>query len=987
LKNRTPGEPAYVPCATYRLQLNLAFTFRQATSLVEYLHDLGITDCYTSPFLMAHPGSMHGYDVTDHTRFNPEIGSPEEFAAFADRLRQRGMGLVVDVVPNHMCITHPSNLWWWDVLENGPSSDFSSYFDIDWNPPKAELANKVLLPFLPDQFGLVLESQLIRAVYEAGSFSLDSQGTLYPLAPRSWALLLEKVLAKVKEQLPTSDDHLLELESILTALSYLPPREDTDLAKVRERQREKEIIKRRIAALVEGTEVLRAALYQVLNAINGSKGDSHSFDHLERLLDDQAYRLSFWRVASDEINYRRFFDINDLAAIRVENPDVFATVHRIPFDLIQKGLVSGIRVDHPDGLFDPLKYFQDLQAQAPLPGGLSSRSANGVRRHLYVAAEKILVRNEDLRPSWAIEGTTGYGFLNLLNGLFVDGSRKRVFQRLYRQFTGWSQSYADLIYESKRLVMQVSMSSELNVLSRRLDRISEQHRRSRDFTLESLRDALREVIACFPVYRTYISTDTRHPDEQDERNIRSAIKSAKRRNPATSGSVFDFIQDLLLLKDPDSIGDADRAERRLFVMRFQQLTGPVMAKGLEDTAFYRYCPLLSLNEVGGSPEGFGVALAHFHAKNLARRTSWRNAMLASSTHDTKRSEDVRARINALSEIPSEWYRAIRAWAQFNQDKKVLVAGETVPSANEEYFLYQTLVGAWPLIPMNSEEHREFVGRIHTYMEKALREAKVNTSWVNPNSEYEAAFHSFLETLLDRSASKPFLDDFTVFQARIANAGIFNSLSQTLLKITSPGLPDFYQGTEVWNFSLADPDNRRSVNYQQLQNLLARLRGAESGSPTGLVDRLVTDPTDGSLKLYVTSAALRFRRDNRALFAKGSYLPLRPAGDRHKHLVAFARCFRETTVLVLAGRFFAQMEAQARPPVGLEAWGNAEVLLRKQMPAGPYRELFTGRTLLPVRRNGNLVLPVADAFNHLPVAVLVNVEGTAKPRAEDLAHGG
>jgi len=987
LKNRTPGEPAYVPCATYRLQLNLAFTFRQAASLVEYFHDLGISDCYTSPFLMAHPGSLHGYDVTDHTRINPEIGSEEEFTAFAERLKQKAMGLVIDIVPNHMCITHSSNHWWWDVLENGPSSDFSTYFDIDWNPPKAELANKVLLPFLPDQFGEVLENQLIRVVFDAGSFSLDSQGTLYPSAPRSWARVLEKILARVKEQVPASDDHLLELESILTALSHLPPRENTDHAKVRERQREKQIIKRRLIALIDGSEVVRAAVHHVLSAMNGIKGDPHSFDDLERLLDDQAYRLSFWRVASDEINYRRFFDINDLAAIRVENPDVFATVHRLPFNFIQRGLVQGIRIDHPDGLFDPLKYFQDLQTQSPLPGGSSNRSANGVRRHVYVAAEKILVKNEELRPSWAVEGTTGYGFLNLLNGVFVDGSRKHVFQRLYRQFTGWSQPYADLIYESKRLVMQVSMSSELNVLSRRLDRISEQHRRSRDFTLESLRDALREVIACFPVYRTYIRTDTQHPDEQDERNIRIAIKAARRRNPATSGSVFDFIQDLLMLKDPESIGDNDRAERRLFVMRFQQLTGPVMAKGLEDTAFYRYCPLLSLNEVGGSPEMFGVTLAHFHSKNLARRTSWRNAMLASSTHDTKRSEDVRARINVLSEIPSEWYRAIRAWEAFNQDKKTTVAGELVPSANEEYFLYQTLVGAWPMALMNSEEHREFVARIHSYMEKALREAKVNTSWVNPNIEYEAAFHNFLDAVLNRTASKPFLDDFTVFHARIATAGMFNSLSQTVLKIASPGLPDFYQGTEVWNFSLADPDNRRAVDYHRLQTLLARLKSADSAHSSSLLDRLVAEPTDGSLKLYVTRSALCFRRDNRPLFTKGSYLPLRATGDRNKHLVTFARFFRETALVVMVGRFFGQLDSQTRLPVGLDAWGNTEIVLRKRLPAGPYRELFTGQTVTPIRRNGNLILPVAEAFAHLPVALLVNFGDRGNSGAEGSTHAG
>lgn len=973
MNSRAALEPASVPCSTYRLQLNQGFTFVQAAAVVAYLHDLGITDCYTSPFLMAHPGSMHGYDVTDHTRFNPEIGSEQQFTEFAERLKQRNMGLVVDVVPNHMCITHPSNLWWWDVLENGPSSDYSRHFDIDWNPPKAELANKVLLPFLPDQFGSVLESQSIRAIYDSGGFVLDSFGTRFPLAPRSWTALLDRVLAKARERLSDTDGHVLELESIITALTHLPPREDTDLARVRERQREKEVIRRRLAALVEDSDVVRICEKEVLAVINGSKGDPHSFDPLEKVLDDQAYRLSFWRVASDEINYRRFFDINDLAAIRVESPEVFANVHRIPFDLIQKSLVSGIRIDHPDGLFDPLGYFEDLQAQAPLPSH-SSALGNGGRRRLYLAAEKILVGSEELRPGWAIEGTTGYGFLNLLNGLFVDASKARFFQRLYRKFTGWSQSYSDLIYESKRLVMQVSMSSELNVLSRRLDRISEQHRGSRDFTLESLRDALREVIACFPVYRTYIRAHTKHPDEQDERYIRSAIKTAKRRNPATSGSVFDFIQDLLLLKDPDSIGDADRAERRLFVMRFQQLTGPVMAKGLEDTAFYRYCPLLSLNEVGGSPDKFGVALAHFHAKNLSRRQVWRNAMLASSTHDTKRSEDVRARINVLSEMPAEWYRAIRGWQRLNEEKKIQVAGESVPSANEEYFLYQTLLGVWPLTPMDDAGHGDFVRRIHTYMEKALREAKVNTSWINPNTEYEAAFHSFLDAILNRSSGKAFLDQFAAFQATVTRAGIFNSLSQTLLKITAPGLPDFYQGTEVWNFSLADPDNRHPVDYDRLRVLLEQLHNAESDDPSALLDRLVAEPADGRLKLLVTRCALRFRREHRSVFARGSYLPLRTTGEKNKHLISFARAFRGTSVLIVAGRFFGQLEADARLPLGAETWGDAEAVLRKRLPTSPYRDVFSGKTVSPVQQGDDFVLPIGQVFSHLPIAMLVNLEG-------------
>jgi (1->4)-alpha-D-glucan 1-alpha-D-glucosylmutase len=981
VNSRAALEPAYVPCSTYRLQLNLRFTFAQAAGVVAYLHDLGITDCYTSPFLMAHPGSMHGYDVTDHTRFNPEIGSEEQFTVFAQRLKDLGMGLVVDIVPNHMCITHPSNLWWWDVLENGPSSDYSRHFDIDWNPPKAELANKVLLPFLPDQFGLVLESQSIRALYDGGGFTLDSSGTHFPLAPRSWTPLLELILTKAKGRLTDADGHVLELESIITAISHLPPREDPDLAKVRERQREKEVIRRRLAALIEDSDVIKTLLREVLIVINGTRGDSHSFDALEKVLDDQAYRLSFWRVASDEINYRRFFDINDLAAIRVESPEVFAIVHRIPFELVQKSLVSGIRIDHPDGLFDPLRYFEDIQAQVPLPGHAPPNGSSSGRRRIYLAAEKILVGAEELRPGWAIEGTTGYGFLNLLNGLFVDASKARFFQRLYRKFTGWSQSYSDLIYESKRLVLQVSMSSELNVLSRRLDLISEQHRRSRDFTLESLRDALREVIACFPVYRTYIRTDTKHPDEQDERYIRSAIKAAKRRNPATSGSVFDFIQDLLLLKDPDSLSDAYRTERRLFVMRFQQLTGPVMAKGLEDTAFYRYCPLLSLNEVGGSPDKFGVPLTDFHAKNLSRKQSWRNAMLASSTHDTKRSEDVRARINVLSEIPADWYRAVRSWQLLNESKKSQVAGETVPSANEEYFLYQTLLGSWPLGSMDNAAYADFAGRIHTYMEKALREAKVNTSWINPNTEYETAFHTFLDAILDRSTGKPFLDQFIPFQARVARTGIYNSLSQTLIKIAAPGLPDFYQGTEVWNFSLADPDNRRRVDYDRLHRLSSGLRAADSEGPHKLVDRLVAEPEDGSLKLYVTRSALRFRREHRSLFAKGSYLPLRTAGEKNKHIIAFARSFRGTTVVVLAGRFFAQLDAYTRVPVGPETWGDLDVILRKRLSAGPYRDLFTGKSISPVQRDGDLVLPASEAFAHLPIAMLVNVGSDVESNTE------
>ena len=930
LTKRADGEPQYIPCSTYRLQLNSSFRFADAAALLDYLQDLGITDCYTSPFLMARPGSLHGYDVTDHTSFNPEIGKEEDFQQFAEQLKQRGMGLIVDVVPNHMCVTHPSNKWWWDVLENGPGSRFSRYFDIDWNPPKEELTHKVLLPVLPDQFGRALENQQIRLIYDEDSFFVDCQDIHFPVTTRSWPLFLERVLHEMRQQAEGSPDHVMELESILTAISHLPPLEETDPARIRERQRERDIIKGRLAKLVQSSDGARMALSSSLDDVNGRKGDPRSFDALERILADQAYRLSFWRVAADEINYRRFFDINDLAAIRVEDPEVFASVHSLVFDLVRRGYISGMRIDHPDGLLDPQKYFEDVQEQVPLSDRSETSSGQAApRRRFFLMAEKILVGDEELRPSWAIEGTTGYGFLNFLNGLFVDSSRKRALLRLYRQFSGWSQPYADLVYQSKLLILQVSMSSELEVLSRRLDRISEQHRWSRDFTLHSLRAALREVIACFPVYRSYIREGGPYPDDEDERHIRYAVRSAKRHNPVISESVFNFIEHVLLLKDPEGLSEAYRSERRLFVMRFQQLTGPVMAKGLEDSAFYRYCPLLSLNEVGGAPDKFGVSATFFHAKSLIRQASWHNSLLATSTHDNKRSEDVRARINVLSEIPTDWYRAIRSWQMLNRDKKILVAGDQVPNANDEYFLYQTLVGAWPLHSMNEKEYAEFVSRIGTYMEKALREAKVHTSWISPNTEYESAFQSFLAAILDRSPGNNFLTAFQRFQAMIARPGIFNSLSQTVLKITSPGVPDFYQGTEVWNFSLTDPDNRRPVDYELLRRLLRRLRDAEDQNTENLVDQLIQDPVDGAIKLYVTRSALRFRRANRELFAKGSYTGLRVAGKKQRHVITFSRSYRHREVVVVVGRFFALLVADKSLPVGKETWSDTAVILRKQ----------------------------------------------------------
>jgi (1->4)-alpha-D-glucan 1-alpha-D-glucosylmutase len=979
LSHRTGTSPIRVPASTYRLQLNRSFTFDDAWRAAEYLDHLGVSACYTSPFLKARPGSLHGYDITDHSHINPEIGDLQSFRRFAAELNHRQMGLVVDVVPNHMCITDPSNRWWWDVLENGPSSPFARYFDIDWNPPKPELVNKVLLPFLGDQFGNVLEAQEIKVVYEAGALFVDFHGTSLPAAPRAFALLLEPALAILRDRLGQTDPGVIELESILTAVYYLPPQTETDETRIRERYREKEVIKRRMATLVESNETVRQALLDCLQQLNGYRGNPGSFDALERFLSEQVYRLSFWRVAADEINYRRFFDINELAAIRVEDQEVFMPVHAILLDLVREGWVTGLRIDHPDGLFDPLHYFRDLQAacrEALLSGPGAAAAVPGGR--LYVVAEKILVGNEELRPAWEIDGTVGYEFLNQLNGLFVDRSRKRAFERIYRRFTGWLDSYDDLIYESKRLMLQVSMSSELNVLARRLDRISEQHRGSRDFTLENLRDALREVLTCFPVYRVYVTPEATRPDEEDRRHIRTAVRIAKLRNPAMSGSVFDFIESLLLLKDPEGLGEAQSAERRLFVMRFQQLTGPVMAKGLEDTAFYRYFPLASLNEVGSDLRQFGTSVASFHSRNISRQKTWPNSMLATSTHDTKRSEDVRARINVLSEIPSEWYRALRSWMQVNRQCKVSAGGLLAPSANEEYLLYQTLLGTWPLEQMSRDEHSAYAGRIQRYMEKALREAKLHTSWVNPNAEYEAAVREFVDALLRPAPGNRFLAEFIPFQQQIAKAGMLNSLSQVLLKIASPGVPDFYQGNEVWDFSLADPDNRRPVDFAAHSRLLSTLCAeSKEGDTPALLDRLYRSPEDGALKLYVTSRALRFRREHPALLLRGRYHPLKVIGRRHKHVIAFSRILGGDRVIAAAGRFFAGFLAQNGWPLPPHLWQETDLLLGDRPGANRFRDVFTQGEIAAVRSPGGWTLPVSEVFRHLPLALLHAVPEKAR----------
>ena len=962
---------ARIPVSTYRLQFNRDFTFEQARSLVEYFRELGVTDYYSSPVLKARPGSPHGYDVVDHARVNPEVGTEEQLAEMCRHLRERGMGVLVDVVPNHMCIASAENAWWQDVLENGPSSPYARYFDIDWNPPNPALKNRVLLPILGDQFGRVLERQELRVAYRDGAFQVHYWETQLPVAARTSTLVLRLALEGARASLGDPHPHTLELESIITALEHLPPRTETDPARLRERRREKEVARRRLSAVVKESDEVRAALHDALARLNGAEGRPESFDLLEGLISDQAYRLSFWRVAADEINYRRFFDINELAAVRIEERPVFTAVHDLVLRLVRRGLVTGLRVDHVDGLLDPFKYLSVLQREAAAAGEGRAQGPGEDGRPFYVVVEKILGHDELLRREWPVGGTTGYEFMNLLNGVFVDAANAQALRELYADFTGARVKFSDLLYECKRLILKAAMSSELYVLSRRLTRIAERSRYTRDFTQNSLHHALTEVIACFPVYRSYIRRTQVSVSPDDRLNINAAVRAAKRRNPTQDPTVFDFIGGLLLLRDPKGLATHERAERRDFALRFQQLTSPVTAKGLEDTAFYRFYPLASLNEVGGEPAIIGVPLERFHERNRDRQDSWPHTLSATSTHDTKRGEDTRARINVLSEIPEEWNRALHRWREMNRAKKARVEGAEAPDANEEYLFYQTLVGTWPLAGLSDEGRAGYARRVQEYMQKALKEAKLHTSWINPDEEYERAVSDFVASALDPAASADFLRDFDEFQRLTARAGLLNSLAQTLLKAAAPGVPDFYQGTELWAFTLVDPDNRRPVDYGLRRQLLASLRDGGPGDVTGFAGGLLEQPEDGRVKMYVTARALNFRRERAELFARGAYLPLAASGRRAGNVVSFARALDGEAAVVVAGRFFTRLGVGREGALSLsrDAWGGTALHL-EGIEGGRFRDAFTGR----VFEAGAGVLPLAELLSPLPVALLSRVSG-------------
>lgn len=963
------------PVATYRLQFNQSFTFKAATQLIPYLHALGITECYASSYLKAVPGSMHGYDVVDPTVLNPEVGTEEEYRELVTTLQSHGMGQILDVVPNHMGIGQSANKWWLDVLENGPSSRYADLFDIDWSPIKRELEGKVLLPILGDLYGTVLENQEIRLLYEEGSFRLRYYDHTLPVAPKSWARILTHRLEALIAQAGAESPHVQELQSIVTALRHLPSQIEVDPQRVSERYREKEIARQRLATLVRDSSTIAKFVEENVKLFNGTKGDPRSFDLLDALLNDQVYRLAYWRVASEEINYRRFFDINELAAIRMEDEAVLTEFHTLIFRLLKEGWVTGLRIDHVDGLYDPGRYLRYMQswAQGELPAQTHEQNCDD--RPLYLVVEKILGKDEPLPETWPVHGTTGYDFLNLANGLFVQSANERAMDDIYTRFIHRRISYDDLVYETKKLIMRVSMSSEINVLGHQLNRLSERDRRSRDFTLNSLTHAIREIIACFPIYRTYVTHGPEPVTDRDRAYIRQAVARAKRRNPAVSGLVFDFVRSLLL-KEWDERTQQDREEQLRFVMKFQQTTSPVTAKGIEDTAFYVYNRLVSLNEVGGEPQQFGVPLATFHKRMRERQAYWPHSLSATSTHDTKRSEDLRARLNVLSEIPQAWKTRVNRWSKVNKRHKTDVEGEPSPDRNEEYLLYQTLVGAWPLMPMDEAQYRTFCDRIQAYMNKALREAKIHTSWINPDQAYEEAARHFVEAILDRTKPNPFLDDLLPFQARIAHYGMCNALSQVLLKITAPGIPDFYQGTELWDLSLVDPDNRRPVDFSihgKIVSELERVCSDAGDNRRSLVRDLIESREDGRIKLYVTMITLNYRRAHASLFQRGEYVPLEGSGGKKDHLCGFTRLYQDEAVVTVVPRLVSGLMPESEKfPLGPDVWGDTLVTVPSWKQGSPYRNLLTGEVLRSSEAPGSQVLHVAEILSDCPVALLERI---------------
>ena len=923
-----------VPIATYRLQFSPSFGFKEARKILRYLAELGISDIYASPIFRARKGSTHGYDLVDPNQLNPELGTTEDFEALITELQRYGMGWLQDIVPNHIAYDGENRILM-DVLENGQNSEYFDFFDVEWDHPYESMRGKLLAPFLGHLYGEALEAGEITLQYGSDGFTVNYYELKFPLRIESYTSILAYRVDTFKERLGEDHPDFIKLLGIIHSLKNLP----TSRAEINERYNQISFAKGILWELYTNNQDVKDFIHENVKTFNGERGNPDSFNLLNSLLSEQLTRLSFWKVATEEINYRRFFNINGLISLRMEKEEVFNYAHPLILDFLRAGKFTGVRVDHIDGLYDPAEYLKRLRDRAG---------------DIYVVVEKILGLEEEL-PNWPIQGTTGYDALNYVNEIFCERENEKEFNKIYSKFTGLKGLYEDLVCEKKRLMIGKDMAGDIDNLAHLLKRTSSRDRHGSDITLYGLRRAIVEILAHFPVYRTYINHEG--ISETDRSYIQEAIKKAMKRDPSLWHEL-DFIRRFLLLEFQDYITEEEKKQWTHFAMRFQQLTGPLMAKGFEDTTLYIYNRLLSLNNVGGNPNKFGISLVKFHDFNKKRASLRPHSMNATSTHDTKRGEDVRARINVLSEIPEEWESNLKKWNKINKKKKKIINGFRVPDNNDEYFLYQTLVGT---LPFNEDEFPTFVERIKRYIIKVVREAKVHTGWLKPDTDYEQAFISFVEEILKPSPQNPFLESFLPFQKKIAHYGIFNSLSQAIVKITSPGVPDFYQGTELWDLNLVDPDNRRPVDFERRIKLLKLIKDEEK-EESRLIKKLVSNTEDGRIKLHTIYKALNLRGNHKELFGEGDYITLNVTGERKNNIVTFARRKGGLWALVIAPRLLTTLVNPGEFPLG-NVWGDTALEVPEGSPT-VWHNVFTGNEIKGER------LLISEILKHYPVGLLI-----------------
>ncbi|NJK47237.1 malto-oligosyltrehalose synthase [Candidatus Gracilibacteria bacterium] len=946
-----------IPTATYRLQFHKKFPFERAIEIIDYLSDLGISDLYASPIFKARSGSTHGYDVVDPTQINPELGTLEQFERLISKLQQKEIGWLQDIVPNHMAYDS-QNAFLMDILENGRESIYSDFFDIDWERVEEVFQGKILAPLLGNLYGECLENGEIQLAYDKSGLSVNYFSLRLPVRIESYAKFITHNLGQLTRSLGRQNPDFIKLLGILYLIKSIPLE-----TKGRERSDQITFVKSLIWELCQQNERIQEFFAQNLKVFNGESGNPDSFNLLDSLLSDQFYRLCFWKVGAEEINYRRFFTVNELISVNVEELKVFNKTHALIEQFVSEGKFTGLRIDHIDGLYHPTQYLERLQEKMG---------------DVYILVEKILEFKEDLPSQWQIQGTSGYDFLNYVNGLFCKTNNEKNLQEIYHRFTSKNLNYEELVAEKKHLIVEKNLAGDLDRLSQNLKQIATQTRKGSDFTIVGLKQALAEVLAQFPVYRTYI--DSHEVSECDCNYINRAIAKSKQQLPRLIKEL-DFIQTLLLREDETYLTDAQKDERLHWVMKFQQLTGPLMAKGVEDTLLYIYNRLLSLNEVGGNPSIFGITPDEFHAYNLRRcdpRWRWRSpserrspsfgrsasegnrwlhSMNATATHDTKRGEDMRSRINILSEMPGTWEQQVWTWNAINRQHKLSREDRLIPDKNDEYFFYQTLIGAFPF---NDEELSEFRDRIKDYVIKAVREAKVHTAWLRPDSTYEEGYLTFVDRVL---SSNEFLEAFRPFQKKVAQYSIYNSLSQVLLKYASPGVPDLYQGCELWDFSLVDPDNRRPVDYEKRRAFLQALQLKANSDLLKLIESLLATQEDGKIKLFLTYQLLKARKEDQKLFEQGDYQPLTVTGKFAENIIAFARRYEDKIAIAVAPRFLTRLIEPGKPPLGEEVWQDT----RLEFP--PEMSFAWKNTISQMHIKTNL--SIGNLFQHFPVALLVN----------------